>query len=98
MKLVEFDNGIVYYIEDTFEGLDHPVTVSIEYSGGENDELEFEWATASKESNPWFTEEQLKLVNKTLECGLEERYVNELEAFYANTDIKFSPNHYESVL
>ena len=98
MRLVEFDNGVVYFIEDTFEGLDQPVNVSIEYSGGESDTLEFEWATASKESNPWFTEEQLQSVNKTLECGLEERYVNELEAFYANTNIKFEPNHYQSVL
>lgn len=98
MRLVEFDNGVVYFIEDTFEGLDQPVNVTIEYSGGEGNELEFEWATASKESNPWFTEEQLQSVNKTLECGLEEQYVNELEAFYANTDIKFDPNHYESIL
>jgi len=99
MKLVEFDNGVVYFIEDTFEGVDHPVMISIEYSGGENDnEFEFEWATVSKESNPWLTEEQFREVNKTLECGLEEQYVNELEAFYAKTDIKFDPNHYESIL
>ena len=99
MKLIEFDNGVVYFIEDAFEGVDHPATISIGYSGGEADnEFEFEFATVSKESNPWFTDDQLKEINKTLECGLEELYVNELEAFYAKTDIKFHPNHYESIL
>jgi len=97
MALFKVDKvtNMIWEIADSVDGID--VNIEVSYSGLDG-VLEFEWATVFAESNPLLTEDQLREVNKTLECGLEETYVAELEKHYANTNIKFSPNHYQSVL
>ena len=101
MALFKIDDvtKLVYEITDTIEieGMGIEVNVEIAYSGNDG-VTEFEWAYVREESNPLLTEDQRNAVNKVLECGLESTYVAELEKHYADTDIKFSPNHYESVL
>lgn len=87
------EDGTVYQIIDDIDGVD--VVIDITYSAGENDELEFECACAEAEANPKLDEEELRVVNKILECGMEEKYVKYLVDYYKDTDIVFLPNYYE---
>ena len=91
-------DDIIYQIEDTFDGIG-TVIVDIAYSGNEdengNEILEFEYAIAEETENTNLTEEQLRIVNKVLECGREEEYVRHLVEYYNRTGVNFDPNHYE---
>ena len=91
MKLGEAHQvtGLVYEIEDTFEGYDKPVIVDVTYSGGEDNEFVFASAQIDPEFNPNLSEELIEEFNDILECEREQDYVSELEKFYAGTDIKF---------
>jgi hypothetical protein len=87
-------DGTIYQITDNIDGVD--IVIDIAYSAGEGkNELEFEWAHAEAEANPKLDEEELRVVNKILECGMEEKYVKCLVDYYKDTDIIFLPNHYE---
>lgn len=91
MKLREAHQvtGLVYEIEDTFEGHDNPVIVDVTYSGGENNKFVFAYAQIDPEFNPTLSEAMIEEFNSIIECEREQDYVSELEKFYAGTDIKF---------
>ena len=91
MKLTEAHpmTGLVYEIEDTFEGYDKPVIIDVTYSGGNDDEFEFAYAAVSEESNPDLSEELFEEFNDIVEKSREQDYIAELEKFYATTNIKF---------
>lgn len=99
IKEINEETGVIYQIEESFEGISPKVVIDIAYSGNEdedgNDILEFEWAVAESDSNPELSKEQLQEVNKILECGREEDIVKKLDILYHGTMIKFAPNHYE---
>jgi hypothetical protein len=87
-------DGVIYQITDDIDGVD--VVIDITYSAGEGEnELEFEYSQAEAKANPKLDEEELRVVNKILECGMEEKYVKCLVDYYRGTDIVFLPNHYE---
>lgn len=89
-------DGTIYQISDVIEG--RLVVINITYSSGEtingNDVLEFECARAEESNNLTITAEQLREVNKILECGREEEYVKILFEYYKSTPTNFDPNEY----
>jgi hypothetical protein len=91
------DNEMIYQIADVIEG--HEVIVDITYSGDTDEDgneiLEFECAAAEEETNPTLSKDELRIVNKILECGLEERYVVALQEHYKTTSIKFDVGEYK---
>jgi hypothetical protein len=91
------DTGMVYQISDVIEG--HEVIVDITYSGDSDEDgneiLEFECAVAEEDTNPTLSADELRIVNKILECGLEETYVVALQEHYKTTDIKFDVGEYK---
>ena len=89
------ETGIIYEMEDFSYEINKSVVASITYSGGENDELEFEYAAIEEGLNPDLTEEEIQRANKELECGREEEYVRILKGFYEGTEIKFIHPDYE---
>jgi hypothetical protein len=97
MQIKTVQNGVVYEMEDNFEGVG-PAVISITYSAGEFGELEFEYATVDAEQNPELTSEQIQTLDKILECGLEETVVSRLIDFYLSSDVLFSPNEYEYLI
>lgn len=94
IKLIA-ETDLVRYIEDWFDGIiNASVTVSIDYSAGENGVIEFESAIVTSESNESLTEEQIQEANKILENGREEEYVKMLSEYYIFSGVKFNANHY----
>ena len=93
---VHESTGLIYQITDVIEG--HEVVIDFCYSGNdEENTVEFEYASAEESSNPDLTEVQLQSINKVLECGQEERYVQALANYYAlNADFKFV-TEYENI-
>jgi hypothetical protein len=89
--------GIIYTFMRPVKGFnsDKPIQFSVEYSGAENNILEFECIRVDDSS---LTKSQILDLEDTLECGYEEKLVNELEKIYLGTPVKFSPNHYDSCL
>jgi hypothetical protein len=70
------------------------VLVDITYSGGENDELEFEYAQVSEENS--FDYEKEQTLNKVLENGAEEYLVKTLMDHYQKEGvINFIPGEYQ---
>lgn len=88
-------NGIIYEMVDFSYELNKEVTASITYSGGENGELEFEYAQIEESLNPTLTRDEIRRANKELECGREEEYVRILKAFYEGGEIEFIHPNYE---
>jgi hypothetical protein len=93
MNIKTSKEEIVYQIADKIEGYD--AIIDFAYSGGEGDELEFEWAHADEDANPHLTKEELRIVNKVLECGREEEYVQLLVGLYKDTAIRFDVGEYK---
>jgi len=93
MQIKTVTNGVVYEMEHTFLEVGE-VTISVTYSGGEFGEWEFEYSTVDYERNMRLDPEQIRKLNKELECGLEEEVVLRLIAFYETSDVLFSPNEY----
>lgn len=87
--------GIIYTFSRPIKGYFNPIQFSVEYSGGDNDILEFEWIKPLEEG---LSNHEYLDIEDLLECGYEETLCNELEKLYSLTKIKFSPNHYESCL
>ena len=92
-------DGVIYQIEDTFDGYDGTVIVDIAYSSyedaSENDVLEFEWASVVDRFNRGLTQDQISAFNKELEHGREEEYVQILAEAYKGTDIRFDVGEYK---
>jgi hypothetical protein len=89
------ESGIIYEMEDFSYAINKGVVASVTYSGGENGELEFEYAQIESHLNPTLTEDEIRRANKELECGREEEYVRILKAFYAEGEIEFIHPNYE---
>jgi hypothetical protein len=88
------ETGLIYQIEDQFEGSSVPVVIDIIYSGGEEYwDIEFEHCSVEDYDNPTLTEEQICEYNKILECGREEEYARELAKIYEGTDIVFTTEY-----
>ncbi len=92
-------DGVIYQLEDTFDGYDGTVIVDIAYSSEEdesgNDVLEFEWASVIDEVNPELTQDQISAFNKEIENGREEEYVQILVEAYKCTNIRFDVGEYK---
>jgi len=91
--------GLILEIADSFVdcgvgGDPVDVVVSLDYSGGEDDVVEFEGAAVREELNPGLEVETISEINQILESWKEEEYVRVLEKFYAGTSIVFDTNIY----
>ena len=84
-------NEIVYQVLVPIEN--KPVIVDISYSAGDKGELEFEYSEVSEDNA--FDEEKTRVLNKVLECGMEEQIVKYLFTYYDIKNIEFDPNHYQ---
>lgn len=79
---------ILFEIEKNIENFKN-VKLEIVYSGGETElELDYECAQISKENN--FTKNQIKKIEKLLECGYETDIVDFLENYYMNSNYTFN--------
>ena len=90
IKPYKIENEIIYQVIVPIEN--NSVIIDICYSG-DNQILEFEYSEVS-ESNS-FDEEKTRVVNKILECGIEEEIVNYLAVYYEVINVNFNPNHYQ---
>lgn len=85
-------DNIVFQVEMQLN--EENVLVDIEYSGGENDELEFSFAQVSEDNS--FDSEKERVLNKVLECGREEDLVKDLIEYYKKEGvINFIPGEYQ---
>lgn len=88
------ESDILYELKKAFliNNVVKNVNLEIEYSSGENGELEFESVRVN--DNTLTLEEKLN-VEKQLENGVEEDIVKVLYNYYAYKGIIFLPNHYQ---
>jgi uncharacterized protein YkvS len=85
-------DGIIFQVEMRLN--EELVLVDITYSGGENDELEFEYAQVSEENS--FDYEKEQTLNKVLENGAVEDLVKTLMDHYQKEGvINFVPGEYQ---
>ena len=87
--------GIIYTFSRPVKGYKNHIHFSVEYSSTQDNILELEWIRVIEEG---LTNSQFLDIEDLLECGYEETLCNELEKIYSMTNIKFSPNHYDSCL
>ena len=90
IKPFKIENEIIYQVIVPIEK--KPVIVDICYSG-DNKTLEFEYSEVSEDNS--FDEEKTRVVNKILECGMEEKIVNYLAVYYDVTNVDFDQNQYQ---
>ena len=79
---------VIFELKKSFEGISEEVILDIEYSGGENDELEFEAIYISND-NTSLTKEQISEIESILDSGCREDIANELSDYYKGSDITF---------
>ena len=90
---------LIYELKRTFTLENDKVieaTVSICYSGNhEENTVEFVYAEVGEELNQDISVNEIREINKQLECGLEEKIVIELIKAYDSADFTFIPGEYE---
>jgi hypothetical protein len=92
---IQQEQGMILTFTRPVKGYKNPIHFSVEYSGTEDNILEFECIRVLDTD---LSKTQILDIEDLLECGYEEKLCNELEKIYSLTNIKFSPNHYESCL
>ena len=103
IKPITVDDGLILQFDKVVKGFkdNQPIRFDVEYSSGFDDQLnsviEFECIRITEDS-PILSESDVLELEDLLECGYEETLCNELEKLYIGTNIKFSPNQYQSVL
>ena len=83
---------VIFELKKPFEGISDELILDIEYSGGENDELEFESIRVSND-NTSLTKEQISEIESILECGYTEDIISELTEYYKDSGIEFTSSY-----